>query len=533
MSRDIEVGTPTNKYANFPSALDLLQSGYWSKHTNGRDLSRILAANTTIQSAVQAGLHHVVLPLLELESDEELQTLVSLVDNTQVRVVHEIEFSRDNLQRLPRGLRKQSLPGSLVRLSVKESDLLSEIDVLEEFVSTIRNHLSSLPALYLRVSLDEWNAVQIVKVLSKLHFKQVEFVFPYDQNLSPGGDLKRILAFLRDVSGVRVYQLSLVPPPNFDVRLRIPHTADLLLSNSISHRPTVGVIVPLYNKCDIVEYVADAILDQTLESDQYEVIFVDDGSEDGTDQKLHKFLSKNGSGKNIKLFRLSRQFRHTRGNCYFTAGWARNVGIHNTNSSIILFLDGDMIASRNLLRNHLEVHRKKPNSICMGNRKELTRHANQYLLSALRAESKWRFELEHFVKRKEPGSVYQLLESGISWEKATEYPWLTCASCNVSVPASILANTGYFDPMATVWSLDDTDFFYRLSQTGLSFRYLNEAFAYHCWHPPEGGNIKGGSDAQFRMNCSVMFRKYLDPQILRANAYLFSEYYSHFRELGK
>ena len=44
----------------------------------------------------------------------------------------------------------------------------------------------------------------------------------------------------------------------------------------------VSVIVPVYNPGPNIDECIESLLGQTLPPDEYEVIFVDDGSSDGT-----------------------------------------------------------------------------------------------------------------------------------------------------------------------------------------------------------------------------------------------------------
>src|SRR5262245_46690597 len=47
--------------------------------------------------------------------------------------------------------------------------------------------------------------------------------------------------------------------------------------------PTVSIIVPTYNRKDLLGETLDSLAQQTYPSDRFEVIIVDDGSTDGTE----------------------------------------------------------------------------------------------------------------------------------------------------------------------------------------------------------------------------------------------------------
>ena len=97
--------------------------------------------------------------------------------------------------------------------------------------------------------------------------------------------------------------------------------------------PLVSILVPFYNIENCVNYCLDSLLNQTY--GDYEIICVDDGSTDGTYQKL---LAYESSPK-IKLIKtdnggLSR---------------ARNVAVENAKGEYVTFVDGDDVISPHYL----------------------------------------------------------------------------------------------------------------------------------------------------------------------------------------
>ena len=54
----------------------------------------------------------------------------------------------------------------------------------------------------------------------------------------------------------------------------------------------VSVIIPVFNRERFINKSIRSILDQSLNKDQYEVIVVDDGSNDGTNQILNNYSDR-------------------------------------------------------------------------------------------------------------------------------------------------------------------------------------------------------------------------------------------------
>lgn len=86
----------------------------------------------------------------------------------------------------------------------------------------------------------------------------------------------------------------------------------------------VSVVIPTYNRAHLIQRAVRSVLEQPLtESD--ELIVIDDGSTDNTEQVLSPFIGK------IQYFR-----KENRG-----AGAARNTGISCAKHDLIAFLDSD------------------------------------------------------------------------------------------------------------------------------------------------------------------------------------------------
>ncbi len=104
----------------------------------------------------------------------------------------------------------------------------------------------------------------------------------------------------------------------------------------------VSIIIPVYNPGKLLIDCLDSTINQTL--DDIEIICVDDGSSDGSDEILKEYAKKD---KRVKVF--------TQKN--FGAGFARNLGIENANGKYIAFLDSDDWIEQDMcekLYNHAE-----------------------------------------------------------------------------------------------------------------------------------------------------------------------------------
>ncbi len=61
-------------------------------------------------------------------------------------------------------------------------------------------------------------------------------------------------------------------------------------SDPMSDSLSISVVVPTYNRCKIILVAIESVLAQTHSA--FEIIVVDDGSSDGTDETLQRFIDQ-------------------------------------------------------------------------------------------------------------------------------------------------------------------------------------------------------------------------------------------------
>lgn len=103
------------------------------------------------------------------------------------------------------------------------------------------------------------------------------------------------------------------------------------------HSPLVSVVIPTYNRGHLISRSINSVLNQTYED--YEIIVVDDGSNDNTEQVVNQLNKKN-------IIYIKNEVN--RG-----AAAARNIGIINSKGEFIAFLDSDDIWLKDKLEKQL------------------------------------------------------------------------------------------------------------------------------------------------------------------------------------
>ena len=117
----------------------------------------------------------------------------------------------------------------------------------------------------------------------------------------------------------------------------------------VQNSPTVSVIIPTYNRAHLIGRAIKSVLSQTYRD--FEVIVVDDGSTDNTEEVLRNFKDEN---EKIKYIR----HKENRG-----GSAARNTGIKNARGQYLAFLDSDDEWLPEKLEKQINIFCKCPDSV--------------------------------------------------------------------------------------------------------------------------------------------------------------------------
>lgn len=116
--------------------------------------------------------------------------------------------------------------------------------------------------------------------------------------------------------------------------------------------PMVSIITPVYNLENVIEETVKSVLAQSFED--WELLLVEDCSQDGSVRKIQDFLEKSKDGR----IRLLRQEKNS------GAAKARNRGISEARGRYIAFLDGDDLWKPEKLEHQLRYMEEKDAAFC-------------------------------------------------------------------------------------------------------------------------------------------------------------------------
>jgi GT2 family glycosyltransferase len=204
----------------------------------------------------------------------------------------------------------------------------------------------------------------------------------------------------------------------------------------------LSVIIPTYNRRESLRRCLDSLTAQ-VEPPPFEVIVVDDGSEDGTAEALARYPSRHP----LRVLTTERAGPAT----------ARNLGAAEAGGEYLLFIDDDVVTHPDLLATHMSTHEAEPECVVVG---PMISPAGERL-------SSWvRWEQEVLDKQ------YEAMLKG-KWGPSPRQFY----TANASLARRHFEASGGFD--STYRRAEDVELGYRLRDMGLRFVFQPDAVVTH------------------------------------------------------
>jgi len=108
----------------------------------------------------------------------------------------------------------------------------------------------------------------------------------------------------------------------------------------------VSIVIPTYNRKETLQQTLKALFNQSYPKDKYEIIVVDDGSTDGTEEMIDELINK--SPCKLKYLHQKNQ----------GPAVARNNSIKSSEGKIILFTDDDCVPEIDWISKHVKWYEK-------------------------------------------------------------------------------------------------------------------------------------------------------------------------------
>jgi GT2 family glycosyltransferase/peptidoglycan/xylan/chitin deacetylase (PgdA/CDA1 family) len=208
------------------------------------------------------------------------------------------------------------------------------------------------------------------------------------------------------------------------------------------NEPALSVIIPSHNRRELLGRCIDALREQTQDPADFETIVVDDGSSDGTAEAIEDLETP----FSLRVLRLPKVGKSA----------ALNAAIEVARGSVCLFLDDDVIASPQLVAEHLAAHRENEMTMGIGALVQVRPDARDWYAHTF--AKAWNDHYARLAERKRPD-------------------WSASYGGNLSAPRRALLEVGGFAVDLAV--AEDTELGFRVEQHGCTTRYLPRAQALH------------------------------------------------------
>jgi glycosyltransferase involved in cell wall biosynthesis len=257
-----------------------------------------------------------------------------------------------------------------------------------------------------------------------------------------------------------------------------------------------SVVIPTYNRAELLRRTLDSLIGQTLRPADFEVLVVDDGSSDGTGRLVERYRNR----LNLRCF-----FQPDEG---WRVAQARNVGIAHAVGEVCVFIDSGVLLHSDCLSEHLHSHRQAsgPVAVCgyvYGfDSAEADLLAETFDFSDVDAGIALIRDTGRWADSREPFYA----QHGDSFDQLAA-PWVFYWTCNASAPLDLLRAVGGFDEEFCSWGGEDIDLGYRLYLDGARFVLYRSASSVHYPHAKDSAELW----TQARVNYRYMAQKYDTP----------------------
>jgi glycosyltransferase involved in cell wall biosynthesis len=259
-----------------------------------------------------------------------------------------------------------------------------------------------------------------------------------------------------------------------------------------------SIVIPAYNNAQALMLTLTSLELQTFPKDRYEVIVVDDGSEDGTAEAVKNYTPP------YRLVYISNSVRKGRAH-------TRNKGARSAQGRYLVFLDADFLLVPDCLKILREYHHRYPKHVISGFPESLRAVYTQYYpeFSARRKKiirkilqphglwnDKWTTKnrivdiLRPDDIRRNFAKVHSVIASAGPSKKYTQAirstayaPWIMFITRCVSIKRKYFMEVGGFEERFTMYGVEDWELGYRLHKHGLPFKSVKRLIGFHQEHP--------------------------------------------------
>lgn len=222
----------------------------------------------------------------------------------------------------------------------------------------------------------------------------------------------------------------------------------LLTAEGSAPLPAVSVVIPVYNRAELLQRTLAALTSQDYQG-SWEVVVADDGSEEDIAAAVVEVTAQTDLKVSVV---------HQTHDGY-GAGRARNLGASHASGSVIVFLDADCMPRSDLVSRHAGWHTRATNLVVIGARHHVD--TSRVTVTSLFTDG------NPFDAETSPSEDFRLTFYRRSTRlRYGDEAFRALVSSNFSVRKDLFLSVGGFDESFNRWGGEDTELGWRLSEAG-------------------------------------------------------------------
>ncbi len=256
-----------------------------------------------------------------------------------------------------------------------------------------------------------------------------------------------------------------------------------------------SIVIPAYQSRNMLKNTLAAIDRQIgINEDEYEVIIVDDGSNDGTKE----FVKEVSRKYQIKYIYLERNADSCRSR-------ARNFGWKCAEGEKIVFIDADILVKDDYLAELDRCFSMKEDLLVIGTRIMIPEEVAESSVKDGSVFDDFKFSLEHKERMEFRHDIFNELSYNSS---RMDYPFLYSLSCNLTLPRKWIESIGGFDEDLKKWGIEDIEMVYRACKKGIKIVINSKLEVFHQFHGITGNFVDADKVEGVHENTGLFLRKH-------------------------